>query len=356
MRCQDVLEMLSPYIDGVLSTAENEAVRVHLAGCPACRAEWEELNNTVSLLQELPEIAPPAGFRAGLMEKIDQLSAPAQGPQHKRWFKRVAEVSKGTWAKTAAVAAVMAMTLGLTSLWQKDGNQLIPIDPKTQDVVVAQEQQSDKNPPAKVENNAGENSGSQVRNNNTKPTTTTPRENTTASGNKQGHIVNPSKENRSLAVESFVPASSEGMVARNISLKLDVQDLTEALKSVGAITQANSGSINEPYVNQGDSGSLSISVPTSHYKAAVNELQKLGQVISYLPVEQDLSAQHKQLKASIEQLRAQKADLEAKLAEGDNSELQKQLDRVNDDLAGQIKQIQQIEARSNYSIIDITLI
>jgi len=348
--------MLSPYLDGALDAAERETVQAHLASCPACMKEWEELNLSVSMLQELPEIAPPAGFRVGLMEKIDQLSV-AQ-TQDKRWFNRVAGITGKTWYRTAAVAAVMAMTLGLASLWEKDGKQFIPIDPKThQDVAVVvpgdkdksrqvnqdntQPDSSQKEQPAKPN---GGTSGSEEQ----KPAQTQSGQSSSVNTPKQG-------EDRK-TVENFVPQKSEGLLARSVSLKLDVQDLITALKAVGSITQNNHGSLEVPYEEKDGTGTVAVRIPAAAADEAVNELQQLGVVVSRVPVNQDLSVRHKQARESIEQLMAKKQELESKLAGEDNAELQKQLSAVNANLADQVNLIKQLETRSTYTIISITLI
>ncbi|RYD01935.1 hypothetical protein N752_27825 [Desulforamulus aquiferis] len=93
----------------------------------------------------------------------------------------------------------------------------------------------------------------------------------------------------------------------------------------------------------------------TNYKSTVNELQKLGEVISYLPSERDLSGQHKQAKDSFEQLKAKMADLESKNAEEENEELKDQISVISSSMAEQVNIIKQLEDRSSYAIITITL-
>lgn len=356
MHCQDVIEMLSPYMDGALDTADHEVIQAHLACCPSCRSEWEELTLSIGLLQELPELTPPAGFRAELMEKIDQLSAPAQLPQHKHWFERVTEVTRKSWYRTAAVAAVAAMTMGLTALWEKDGNQFLPIDPKPPQVAVDQETR-DKDVPNKPDNSQTVQPG--------KDTPQKPDSGTSGSGS------NPTTPKTTVAtgasvttqnsggksVESYVPQSSEGMAARSTTLKLDIQDFDAALRKLGAIIQANNGSIVTPYLEKDGIGTIGIKVPVASYKSkSVDaQLQALGVVISYLPVETDLSDQHQQAKETIKQLQDKVVELNGKLAEGANQQLENELQAAQTDLNQQIKAIKQLEERSTYGIINLTL-
>ncbi len=354
MYCQDILEKLSLYVDGVLDAADQQAVQEHLACCPACRSELEELTLAMGMLQELPELTPPADFRVKLMEKIEQLPAPIQAPQHKPWYERVVGVTRKSWYRTAAVAAVMAMTLGLTALWEKDGNEFLPIDPKPPGV----ENPSNHNlalEPGETQENPQETNQPE-----TKPEVNTPSQGGTpntsqpSNTNRQGTKSTPSNQ---LSVESYVPRSSEGLVSRTSTLKVDVQDLGAAVKALGTVVQNNGGSIVTPYSETGGVGSISVRFPANVFKSAENQLMSLGVVISYLPTEKDLSDQHGEIKKNIEQLQAKVGELKGKLAaEEANQELEKQLRDAENDLNQQIKTIQGLEERSTYGIINITLI
>lgn len=60
--CQQLRGMLSPYIDGELSSPEKARVERHIEGCGACRRELEMLRVTVGLLQRAPVVAAPRSF------------------------------------------------------------------------------------------------------------------------------------------------------------------------------------------------------------------------------------------------------------------------------------------------------
>lgn len=55
-------EVLSSYIDGTLSARERAAVERHLATCPHCMRNMKTLQQTVQLLQQLPQLAVPRVF------------------------------------------------------------------------------------------------------------------------------------------------------------------------------------------------------------------------------------------------------------------------------------------------------
>ncbi|CCO08535.1 zf-HC2 domain-containing protein [Desulforamulus hydrothermalis] len=357
MRCQDALEMLSPYLDGALDPAEQAAVQDHLAGCPSCRAEWEELRSCLSLLQELPEIAPPAGFRAGLMEKIDRLALPAQAPRHTTWFARINGVVRQGWYRTAAVAAVLAMTLGLTALWEKEGHQFIPVQNTAQEpALVEQLSGSNLNQEKPADGQVKQQAGVVQPGQTGKATTPAQSSQAVNKPAEQGAVAGAANQpEKKFMPESYRPQSSEGMTARTAVLKLDVPELDAALKSVAAISQQAGGSIVVPYSEDNGIGMLALKVPAGRSQTVERQLKALGEVITDMPVERDLSAQHKQAVALLEQLQAQQADLAAQTAAKDDPATAEQLTNLNHAISQQIKLIKQLEDQSNYTIINLTL-
>jgi anti-sigma factor RsiW len=97
-------EELGAHALGLLDPAQSRAVEEHLAGCPACRREWEELRGMVDLLDDVP----PEAFLDGppdadlvLQRAVRRVRSESQG-QHRR--RRSAVV--------AAAAVVAAGVLG----------------------------------------------------------------------------------------------------------------------------------------------------------------------------------------------------------------------------------------------------
>lgn len=353
MRCQVVLEMLSPYLDGVLDPAEHEAVKEHLTRCPSCNSELVELKNCLDLLQELPEIAPPAEFRAGLMEKINNLPSSKEEPP-KLWYQRVTKVTHQSWYRTAAVAAVMVMALGITSLWEQDGKQLLPIEPQNPGVAAVEQQPTGDKPTKPVNNQTNlpakndPSTGSQkVGSGTSSPATQKP------SNVTKPATVQTATATRNLVLESYQPQPSKGIVVRSALLKVDVAEIDATLKAVGSITQQNGGSVVLPYID--GNGTVGIKVPVSNYQTVIKGLQNLGEVVSYLPTERDLSNQHKQCVDLIEQLKEQRSELEEKLGTTPDPTKETELAQVDAKLNQQVKLAQQIEEQSLYAIINITI-
>jgi len=57
---------------GTLPHDDARAVLAHLAGCPACRGEYDDLVRAVdTVLPASPTVAPPAGFEARVLDRLD---------------------------------------------------------------------------------------------------------------------------------------------------------------------------------------------------------------------------------------------------------------------------------------------
>ena len=66
--CQELVELVTDYLDGVLSPAERTRFDAHIAGCDGCRTYLEQIRATIALTGTLaPEqLAPEA--EAALLE------------------------------------------------------------------------------------------------------------------------------------------------------------------------------------------------------------------------------------------------------------------------------------------------
>jgi anti-sigma factor RsiW len=68
MTCQELVELVTAYLDGTLSAQERQEFDEHLALCPGCDRYLEQLRVTIALLGELPEDSLSGPVRAELLE------------------------------------------------------------------------------------------------------------------------------------------------------------------------------------------------------------------------------------------------------------------------------------------------
>jgi anti-sigma factor RsiW len=59
MNCEELHPMLLDFVDGDMTPEDRAAVRTHLAECPACRAEIEELRAGARAVRAAVEVAAP---------------------------------------------------------------------------------------------------------------------------------------------------------------------------------------------------------------------------------------------------------------------------------------------------------
>ena len=62
-------DLLSGLLDGELAPAEESAATSHLAACPTCAAELEELRAVRGTVRALPLVEPPFGFYERLLRR-----------------------------------------------------------------------------------------------------------------------------------------------------------------------------------------------------------------------------------------------------------------------------------------------
>jgi len=66
MNCQQVVELITDYMEGVLSAATADAVARHLDTCGECDSYLDQMRWTIDLLGQLPPEPPPPQVRAQL--------------------------------------------------------------------------------------------------------------------------------------------------------------------------------------------------------------------------------------------------------------------------------------------------
>lgn len=66
MRCSEIQDLISAYLDDELKPAQTARMEAHFRVCPRCSEELDLTRATVALCQGLEEVDVPSGFRAGL--------------------------------------------------------------------------------------------------------------------------------------------------------------------------------------------------------------------------------------------------------------------------------------------------
>lgn len=98
MRCREVEELASEFIDGELGALQTAAVEKHLADCPSCSEMVAELRALTRMCSTLPQAPVPSGLRDSILQRLQSRTPP---------------VSPGRLARYGAWAAAAVIVLGL---------------------------------------------------------------------------------------------------------------------------------------------------------------------------------------------------------------------------------------------------
>lgn len=67
---EKIVTYMHEYLDGDINTTHEEEMKQHLHSCESCQTHLKELKNVVHLLQTLPTVQIPLGFKERVMEKL----------------------------------------------------------------------------------------------------------------------------------------------------------------------------------------------------------------------------------------------------------------------------------------------
>jgi anti-sigma factor RsiW len=68
MPCQELVELITDYLEGALSYVDRERFEEHLKACRHCRTYLEQMRQTIRALGGLPETSIPEKAKAELLE------------------------------------------------------------------------------------------------------------------------------------------------------------------------------------------------------------------------------------------------------------------------------------------------
>ncbi|MBU7006757.1 DUF4349 domain-containing protein [Phosphitispora fastidiosa] len=120
MQCSEIRELLSAYIDGVLDTNENTAVKEHLRTCSECSRDLADLQETIRLLRSLGDIRPPEGFRQELRGKLEKEPLPAGSIKNLFWTQKARRwiAGPGKYLAASFIIIGLGLSTGIYNLLQ----------------------------------------------------------------------------------------------------------------------------------------------------------------------------------------------------------------------------------------------
>jgi anti-sigma factor RsiW len=68
MKCREMVELMTEYLEGALSARDRERFEEHIAGCDGCRAYLEQMRATRNAIGKLAEESIPEHIQEDLLE------------------------------------------------------------------------------------------------------------------------------------------------------------------------------------------------------------------------------------------------------------------------------------------------
>lgn len=115
MKCNaETVGLMHKYLDGDITTEEEQKLKYHLEDCEACQGHFRELKRTITLIQSAERFEAPVNFTANVMKN---LPTEKKRVKYSRWFKMHPML-------TAAAIFFILMFTGVFFAWDQD-NQLV---------------------------------------------------------------------------------------------------------------------------------------------------------------------------------------------------------------------------------------
>jgi hypothetical protein len=117
MKCDKAQEFFSDYIEETLDRPMVVALESHLSGCESCSADVAGLRSMWTVLDQVPQVEPPADFVWQTTTRLQNEFLNKQEAQRAKplpWWKRLTPVQSFSYAGIAALVAV-GLTMGIGS-------------------------------------------------------------------------------------------------------------------------------------------------------------------------------------------------------------------------------------------------
>ncbi len=348
MKCEQMHELFSPYLDKMTNHQEAQSLEAHLQVCPICKKQLEEMRVMCTLLNKLDAPQIPVGFAEDLHKHLAQekikifASREVMTPKRPGWMAAgVAGIALSIGIYASSVLPFGSMIASIQNWANKDQDKpsiAVVDNNKILQDWVAQQTGDQTKPVPKVEIKTGDK-------NNPNPTVAL---------NPTNVATRPLTE-----VNSANPVVKERVVDNYIS-KIKVENMDDSLQKLAQVADANGARYSVQTANSsltamsGSSGKIvSLQVPKENADKVINDLAALGagvpynDGIDYGPA----YAETEKTLATIEQ-DIKKLTSKSSLTAGEQAQL-RQLENKQSDL---ISEKQRIDKEINFVTVQVRLV
>ena len=107
MKCNEIYDKLSLYIDNELNYEEIQQMEEHFKQCENCQKELNEYKNLILVLQSLPEEEPPEGYCKRLHNKLLEESPHSKSKK----VLNIISINRSKWIKYGSIAAALVLVV-----------------------------------------------------------------------------------------------------------------------------------------------------------------------------------------------------------------------------------------------------
>ncbi len=119
-KCSDIEKKLPYYIEGYVSSQEQETISKHLASCSNCTHIFEELKKTFTILNNIDEIEPPPWLSRKIMAQVREESERKKGILKRIFFPLHIKIP----AEVFAVCLVITMAIYIFKITDPQVNSI----------------------------------------------------------------------------------------------------------------------------------------------------------------------------------------------------------------------------------------
>ncbi|KXG77097.1 DUF4349 domain-containing protein [Thermotalea metallivorans] len=359
MRCAEITELISLYIDNMLDEHTTHILEGHFKECEVCRQEYEEMLSIQNMCRELPLMELPVDFESSLHEKLQRVLKDEQN-------SNVANISSDgegrkkihwkNWKVFISAAAVLVLLVFSVSM--NDFNIINDLSKSQMSMESADMRQSEGSFPLmapELAKDSVENRGVAVEGNNT-----------------EGAKFQYSGDNVAVNGKEVqdVQAQQGRKVIKNGYIDLDVENYDEKFSRVAQIAFDNGGFVentNTQYKHYNDQnpkeslkvGNISIRIPEDRFLAVIEQIKALGRVTNFGINGQDITKEYRDTANEIENLKIQEKRLREIMEKANNVrdilEIERELSRVRGDIHRLSGDIQRWDELVSLSTIYVNL-
>lgn len=338
MKCIEVEEKVSLYIDDMLENDEKRQVELHLDECQSCKELYDLLLTNVHLCQELPMIDLPEGFEEQLHQKLLEVKVEEQESdlseeyiipkkKHKKYKWRI-------YASIAAVFIVCIVSIATVNNGVMDKKEMAPVENFSMEQPQLKSMATSE---AKFAVRAGDvpsNSMLQKKNNNINDNTL-----------------------------------SQRKIIKNTFINIDVENYDEKLDllmNMARISGGYVGNSSTRYKEQGIErksnlkiGNITMRVPLDKYENVVSQMKKIGNVIGFETNAEDITLRYRDSFNQAQNLKVQEERLREIMKKANNVkdilEIERELNRVHGQIENVTGNLKRWDHLVELTTIDVSL-